>query len=129
MPRPTSNRNYAPAGYDVERDQVVSWPGPTSLLVARVAEAVGLDARSRKVRRRLRNVITAVRLATGASLSPLVTIDGEPGNVRTMHPHIQPHAPRSMRLAHRPVLLEDGSRRWPGGALQPTGRVAGRRRP
>ena len=36
------------AGYDVERTHVVSWPGPTSLLVARVAEAVSFDTRSRR---------------------------------------------------------------------------------
>ncbi len=96
------------AGYDVERDQVVSWPGPVSLLVARVARALGFDARSREVRRRLRNVVTAVRLATGASASPLVTIDGEPGGVPTMHPRIRPHPPRGMRLAHRPTQLGPG---------------------
>ena len=93
------------AGYNVERNQVVSFPGPVSLLVARIAKAVSFDARHQTVRRRLRNVTTAVRLATSASVSPLVTIDGEPGYVRTMPPRIYPHTPRSMRLAHRPVEL------------------------
>ena len=46
-----------------------------------------------------------MRLATGASASPLVTIAGEPGNVRSVHPHIQPHVPRSMGIAYRPVEL------------------------
>ena len=96
------------AGYEVQRGHVVSWPGPTSLLVARVAEAVSFDARSRKARRRLRNVMTALRLATGVSVYPLVTIEGEPGNVRSSHPRIQPHVPRSLRLAHRPVALGVG---------------------
>ena len=96
------------AGYEVQRGDVVSWPGPTSLLVARVAEAVSFDARSRKARRRLRNVMTALRLATGVSVYPLVTIEGEPGSVRSSHPHIEPHVPRWMRLAHRPVALGAG---------------------
>ena len=96
------------AGYDVEREHVVSWPDPTSLLVARVAEAVSFGTRSRMARRRLRNVTTAVRLATGASASPLVTIAGEPGNVRSVHPHIQPHVRRSMGIAYRPVALGTG---------------------
>ena len=96
------------AGYDVEREHVVSSPGPNALLVARVAETVSFDALAKKARRRLQNVITAVRLATGASVSPLVTIDGEPGNVRSMHPGIRPHVPRLMRLAHRPVALGTG---------------------
>ncbi len=96
------------ARYEVQREDVVSWPGPTSLLVARVAEAVSFDARSRIARRRLRNVMTALRLSTGASVYPLVSIEGEPGNVRSRHPHIQPHAPRWMRRAHRPVALGAG---------------------
>ena len=96
------------AGYDVEREHVVSSPGPEALLVARVAEAVSFDSRLRKARRRLQNVITAVRLATGASVFPLVTIDGEPGNVRTMHPGIRQHVSRLMRLAHRPAALGTG---------------------
>lgn len=101
-------RELPSAGYEVEREQVVSYPGPASLLVARVAEAISINARARKVRRRLRNVITAVRLASGASASPLVTIDGEPGQVRSTSPRIQPHVPRSMRLAHRSVALGAG---------------------
>ena len=93
------------AGYEVELAHAFGDPGPMSLLVARVAEAAGFGARLRRARLRLRNAITAVRLATGASMSPLVTIDGEPGNVRSMHPDIQPHLRRSIRLAHRPVAL------------------------
>ena len=82
------------AGYEVEREHVMNWPGPTSLLVARVAEAVSIDDHSRKARRRLRNVMTALRLATSVSASPLVTIEGEPGNVRSMHPQIERHVSR-----------------------------------
>ncbi len=96
------------AGYEVQRGDVVSWPGPTSLLVARVSEAVSFDARSQKAHRRLRNVMTALRLSTGVSVYPLVTIEGEPGNVRSSHAHIQPHVPRWMRRAHRPVALGEG---------------------
>lgn len=95
-------------GYEVQRGNVVSWPGTASLLVSRVAEASSFDARARKVRRRLQNVLTALRLATGVSAFPLVTIEGEPGNVRQRHPQIQAHAPRLMRLAHRPVTLGAG---------------------
>ena len=53
-------RELRSAGYDVERDHVVSWPGPDALLVARVAEAGSLDALATGARRKLRNVITAV---------------------------------------------------------------------
>ena len=70
--------------------------------------SVGIRPRSARSCRRLRNVTTAVRLATGASASPLVTIAGEPGNVRSVHPHIQPHVRRSMRIAYRPVALGTG---------------------
>ena len=66
---------------------------------------MGIRPCSTRSCRRLRNVTTAVRLATGASASPLVTIAGEPGNVRWVHPHIQPHRRRSMRIAYRPVAL------------------------
>lgn len=96
------------AGDDVEREDVISWPGPEALLVARVAKAVNFDARLQEARRRLRNVVTAIRLATGASVSPLVTIYGEPGNVPAMHPQFQPHISRFMRLANRPVALGAG---------------------
>lgn len=104
---PYIERELRSAGYDVDREYVVSWPGPASLLVARVAEPTSLDVRFREAQRRLRNVVTAVRLSTGASASPLVTIEGEPGNVRSMHPLIRPHrmGSMSMRLAHRPVSL------------------------
>ena len=93
------------AGYEVERVHVVNSPGPTSLLVARVTEAISFDARSRKARRQLRNVMTALRLATGVSAFPLITIEGEPGNVRSMHPQIEPHALRWIRHAYRSVVL------------------------
>ncbi|MYH68543.1 MAG: hypothetical protein F4152_08405 [Dehalococcoidia bacterium] len=101
-------RELCSAGYDIEREHVVSSPGPDALLVSRVVKAINLDARMREARRQLRNVITAIRLATGASAYPLVTIDGEPGNVPSMHPQIQPHTARFIRLAHRPVLLGTG---------------------
>ena len=101
-------RELPSAGYEVQREHVVGWPGPTSLLVARVAEAVSFDDRSRKARRQLQNVMTALRLATGVSAYPLVTIQGEAGNVRSMRPHIEPHTPRLIRYAHRPVVLGAG---------------------
>lgn len=93
------------AGYEVERRNVVSSPGTVTLLVSRVAEAISFDARAFRAQRRLQNVLTTLRLATGVAAFPLVTIEGEPGNVRSRHPQIQTHAPRLMRRAHRPVSL------------------------
>lgn len=103
-------RELRSAGYDVERGDVVSSPGPEAVLVARVSKPVNFEVRLQEARRRLRNVMTAVRLATGASASPLVTIDGEPGDVPSMHPQLQPHVSHShfMRLANRSVALGTG---------------------
>ena len=98
-------RELRSAGYDAERMDVISSPGPAALLVARFAKAVNFDARLQEVRRRLQNVITAIRLATGSSVSPLVTIDGDPGDVPCMHPAFQRHVSRGIRLANRPAAL------------------------
>lgn len=98
-------RELRSAGYEVERENVINMPGPTSLLIARVSEPISINERSRAAHRRLRNLTTAIRLGTGATLSPLVTIEGEPGDVRTSSPHIQPHAVQMMRLGNREVAL------------------------
>lgn len=98
-------RELRSAGYEVERENVINMPGPTSLLIARVSEPISISERTRAAHRRLRNLTTAIRLGTGATLSPLVTIEGEPGDVRTSSPHIQPHAVQMMRLGNREVAL------------------------
>ena len=98
-------RELKSAGYEVERENVINSPGPTSMLVARVCDSVGINARSLTAHRRLQNLTTAIRLATGATVSTLVTIEGEPGDIRTLSPHIQPHSMQMMRLGNREVAL------------------------
>ena len=93
------------AGYALWREDGVAWPRPAALLVARVRGMASPEARLHDAFRRLRNVTTAVRLATGASTFPVVTITGEPGIVRAHFPHVQIHAKDTFRVAHRPVTL------------------------
>ena len=98
----------ASAGYEVDREYVVSTPGPIAVLVARVCEIASYPERVREARLLIRDAITTIRLATNATACPLVTIDGEPGFVRWIHPHIQPHGSPSVRFSNRAAVIKRG---------------------
>lgn len=93
------------AGYDVERDDAVTSPGPAALLVATVDSAVDLDARLATARSRVAQLLAAVRLATGTTARALVMAEGEPDRVHRYGPVITPLRQPWFRYGHRPVTL------------------------
>ncbi|MGI8423631.1 MAG: hypothetical protein ACR2NO_05895 [Chloroflexota bacterium] len=98
-------RELPSAGYEVERSQVVVHPGPAALLVGTAEMRSDYEARVTEARRRVRQVLTAIRLATGSTAHAVVDIAGEPDRVRWIHPSITPLPSWGFRFAHRPVTL------------------------
>jgi len=107
QPEPFIERELPSAGYEVERSQVVVYPGPTSLLAATVELMADYDTRVNEARRRVNHLIAAVRLATGSTVHALVDIQGEPERVRWISPSITPFRSWGFRFAHRPVTLSE----------------------
>ena len=101
-------KEIASAGYEVERESVIATPGPITVLVARICAIASYPERLREARLLIRDAITTIRLATNATICPLVTIDGEPGYVRWIPPQIQPHGPNMVRFTHRPAVIKRG---------------------
>jgi hypothetical protein len=100
-------RELPSAGYEVERSQVVVHPGPAALLVATAEMLADYEARVNEARRRVRQLLTAIRLATGSTAHAVVDIAGEPNRVRWISPSITPLPASGIRFAHRPVTLAE----------------------
>jgi hypothetical protein len=93
------------AGYEVERLDVVAYPGPAVLFVSTVESIVGLDTRSSTARRRAAQLLAAIRLATNTSARALLVVEGEPDRVHRYGPVITPLRQPWFRYGHRPVTL------------------------
>ena len=100
-------RELPSAGYEVERSQVVVFPGPASLLAATVEMMADYETRVKEARRRVSHLVGAIRLATGSTARAVVDIAGEPDRVRWISPSITPLPSWGFQLVHRPVTLSE----------------------
>ena len=94
------------AGYDIEREHAVTYPGPAALFVASIESVVDLDARLATARNRVTQLLAAVRLATGTTARALLIAEGEPDRVHRYGPVITPLRQPWFRYGHRPVTLD-----------------------
>lgn len=98
-------RELPSAGYEVQRPQVVVYPGPVSLLSATVESMAHHESRAREARLRLDHAIAAIRLATGSTVHAVLDIEGDPDRVRWLSPAITPLPNWGFRFVHRPATL------------------------
>lgn len=98
-------RELPSAGYEVERSQAVVFPGPASLLAAKVELMADHETRVNEARTRVSHLIAAIRLATGSTVHALIDFEGDPGRVRWVSPSITPLRSWGFRFVHRPVTL------------------------
>jgi len=96
------------AGYEVDRSQVVVFPGPASLLVSTVGAVSGHGQRAEEARRRVDHLVSSVRLATGSTVHAVIDIEGDPDPVHWVSPTITPLPSWGFRFLHRPVTLTAG---------------------
>jgi hypothetical protein len=93
------------AGYEVERTDVVAYPGPAVLLISNVVSADDTDARLAIGRARVTRLLAALRLATATTARALLVADGEPDRVHRYRPQITPLRQPWFRYGHRPVTI------------------------
>ncbi len=98
-------RELASAGYEVERSDVFVHPGPASLLVAEVQLLADYEQRVALARKRLNQLIAAIRLATASTVHSVIDIAGNPGRLPTIGPSITPFPSWGFRFVHRPVII------------------------
>lgn len=93
------------AGYEVDRSQVVVFPGPASLLVSTVEAVAGYGQRVEEARRKMERLISAIRLATASTVHAVIDIEGDPDWVHWVSPTITALPSWGFRFLHRPVTL------------------------